>query len=98
MLQIVGTINSGALQVPTNINDIIAGLTQLLIAVAGIIFFFMFLLGGLKYLTAGGDEKAASSARASLTQAFIGLIIVVAATVVTGLIFSIFHIRGLIGI
>ncbi len=90
----VGQINPGRLGIPTNINDIIASLVQLAIAVAGIVFFFMLLFGGLKYLTAGGDEKAAASARGTLTQAVIGIVIVAAATVITGLIFSIFQIRG----
>lgn len=92
----VGTIDDGALGVPTEINTIISGLVQLVYAVAGIIFFFMFILGGLRYLLAGGDEKAAVSARATLTQAFIGLIIVVAAFLITQLLFSIFGIEGFI--
>lgn len=95
MTPTVGQINPGAIGVPNNINDIVAGLVQLLIAVAGIVFFFMLLLGGLKYLGSGGDEKAAASARATLTQAFIGLVIVAGSIVVTGLIFSIFKIQGI---
>jgi hypothetical protein len=92
----VGKINQDELNLPTDVNDIIGNLIQLVYAVAGIIFFFMFVLGGIRYLTAGGDEKAAASARATLTQAFIGLVIVVAAFLITQLVFNLFGIEGFV--
>ncbi len=88
----IGNIDTTLLKVPTNINDIIASLVQLLIAASGLLFFFMLIFGGLKYLTAGGDEKAVAAARGTLTQAFIGLLIVVAAFVITSLLFTIFKV------
>lgn len=91
----IGTIDTSILQVPTNINEIIFSIILLLIAVSGLVFFFMLILGGLKYLSAGGDEKAATSARATLTQAVIGLVIVVAAFVLTQLLFTIFKLPGI---
>jgi hypothetical protein len=39
----------------------------------------MILVGGFKYLNAGGDKEAASKARLTLTYAFIGLIVAVSA-------------------
>lgn len=95
MLQVVGTIDIGILKVPTDINVIISGLTQLILAAGGLVFFAMLILGGFKYLNAGGDEKAASSARQTLTQAFIGIIIIVASFVVADLIFNIFKVPGI---
>lgn len=92
----LGIIDTTKLKVPTDVNEIIGSLIQLVYAVAGIVFFFMFLLGGIRYITAGGDEKAATSARATLTQAVIGLVIVVAAFLITQLLFSIFGISGFI--
>lgn len=92
----VGKINSGSLGVPTEIDDIIGGIIQLVYAVAGLVFFFMFLFGGIRYLTAGGDEKAATAARATLTQAVIGLVIIVSAFLITQLVFTIFGISGFI--
>ncbi|HSX58451.1 MAG TPA: pilin [Candidatus Saccharimonadales bacterium] len=92
----VGRINTVQLGVPTDINGIIASLVQLVYAVAGIVFFFMFIYGGLRYLLAGGDEKATMAARGTLTNAFIGLVIVVAAFVITQLLFSLFHINSFI--
>lgn len=73
-------------------NEIIASAILLLIGFAGLIFFIMLLMGGLRYLTAGGDEKAITAARQTLTNAFIGLIIVVSSFVVTQIIFAVFNI------
>lgn len=93
----IGNINTSFLPVgfPTNINEIIASLVQLLIAASGLLFFFMLIFGGLKYLTAGGDEKAVAAARGTLTQAFIGLVIIVAAFVLTSLLLTLFHVPGI---
>lgn len=91
----VGQIDPTVLGVPTKINDIISSVVQLAYAVAGLVFFFMLLFGGIRYLSAGGDEKAAAAARGTLTNAVIGLIIVVAAFLVTQLLFSIFKIQGI---
>ncbi len=94
MIYAIGQINKTVFPVP-EINDIIASLTLLLIGVSGLLFFFMLIVGGFKYLSAGCDEKAAASARATLTQAFIGLIIVVAAFVITQLLFTIFKVPAI---
>jgi hypothetical protein len=94
----VGKVDPDLLGVPTEINQVIGSLVDIAYAAAGIIFFFMFLLGGIRYITAGGDEKAAASARNTLTQAFIGLVIVVAAFLITQLLFSIFGIKGFVNL
>ncbi|MCG2685740.1 hypothetical protein L6258_00010 [Candidatus Parcubacteria bacterium] len=47
-------------------------------ALAGLAAFSYLLIGGFKYLTSGGDEKAVTAAKATLTTAVVGLIIVVA--------------------
>lgn len=41
---------------------------------AGIAFFIMFIVGGFKYLTAGGDPKKAAVATSTLTLSIAGLI------------------------
>ena len=94
----IGKIKIEELFLPEDINEVIGRLVQLAFAVAGIAFFFMLVLGGIRYITAGGDEKAAASARNTLTQAVIGLIIVVAAFLVTQLLFSLFGIESFINI
>lgn len=46
---------------------------------AGLLLFVYLILGGIKYMTAGGDEKAVASAKRILTNAMIGLIIIAGA-------------------
>ncbi len=58
------------------ISGIISGLISLILIVVTLVFFFMLILGGLKWMTANGDEKAVGSARSQITNALIGLAIV----------------------
>ena len=46
-------------------------------ALAGLAAFVYLLIGGYKYITAGGDEKAVMAAKQTLTYAIVGLVIVV---------------------
>jgi hypothetical protein len=48
-------------------------------ALAGILFFIMLVVGGIKYLFSGGNPKATEAARGTLTAATLGLILIVAA-------------------
>lgn len=56
------------------------------LALAGIILFIMLVTGGFKYLTAGGNEDQVESARQTLTYAFFGFILAVAALLILRLI------------
>lgn len=102
------TDNSGTLPVigtipvppgfPDEPNEIIAGIITLVIAIAGLVFFFMLIFGGIRYLTAGGDEKAIQEARRSLTTAVVGLIIIVAAFLIAQLLFAVFGLNSLVNV
>ena len=58
---------------------IISNLIGLLTIVAGIWFIFQFIIGAFGWLSAGGDKAAVQAAQSRLTNAFIGLIVVIAA-------------------
>lgn len=47
---------------------------QVITTLAGLTFFFMFIIGGFKYLTSGGDPKKAATASSTLTMSIIGLV------------------------
>lgn len=53
---------------------------------AGIWFMFQFIIGGFNWLTAGGDKAGLQAARGRITNAFIGLIVVVGAYAIIYLI------------
>lgn len=59
------------------------------VVVAGLLFLFQFMLGGFKWLTAGGDKAKLESAQQSLLHAVIGLVIVLAAYAIVVLVGSI---------
>lgn len=62
-----------------DIVDIIENIFGLAIRLAGILTFIMLILGGFKYLTSGGDPKAAASAQKTITYAIGGLVLIIAA-------------------
>lgn len=48
----------------------------LIFVIAALAFFFMFIIGGIQWMTSGGDKAATESARGRITAALIGLVIV----------------------
>ncbi len=80
------------------VGGIISGAISLVMLVVALVFFFMLILGGLKWVMAGGDEKAVATARTQITNALIGLAIVFAAFAIMKLIETIFGISLLNGI
>lgn len=49
------------------------------VRLGGLFAFMMIILGGFKYLTAGGDPKKAESAQKTLTAAVFGLVLMILA-------------------
>ena len=70
----------------SEIVKILENIIKLLAPAAGIAFFIMMLVGGFQFLTSGGDPKAAGAARATLTYALIGIILVVVSWLILVLI------------
>ena len=58
---------------------IISNIIGLMTIIAGIWFMFQFIIGGYGWLTSGGDKAGIQAAQGRITNAFIGLIVVVAA-------------------
>ncbi|MDP4009907.1 MAG: hypothetical protein Q8P53_02900 [Candidatus Shapirobacteria bacterium] len=68
------------------VGSIIGGLINLVLIVASLIFFFILVIGGIKWIVSNGDEKSVESARSQITNALIGLAIVFAAWAILKLI------------
>lgn len=60
----------------------IATLWQTIIIVGGLAFILYFLLGGLEWITAGGDKGKIDEAKHKITQGLIGLSILAASFVI----------------
>lgn len=69
---------------------ILATLLRLSLVAAGILLLFYLIMGGIQWLTSGGEKTAVAAARDKITNAFIGLIIIVLVIVVINLINIIF--------
>lgn len=65
---------------------IFANIITIALTLAGLAFFVMLIVGGFQYLTSGGEVEATTKARKTLTYAFFGLVLVVAAFLILKLI------------
>ena len=71
---------------------IVSGAISLVMLVVALVFFFILIWGGLKWVMSEGDQKAVEAARNQITNALIGLAIVFAAFAIMKLIETIFGI------
>ncbi len=59
-----------------SIQSVIGNVIRGILTLVGVLFFLMFLWGGWTYMTAGGDSSKVQSAKTTLMNAVIGLIII----------------------
>jgi hypothetical protein len=62
-----------------NIGSLISAVVGLLLILAALLAFFFLILGGIQWITSGGDKAGMEAARNKITHAIVGLIIVGAA-------------------
>jgi len=70
----------------TNLGNIITQLLPYVFALAAILLLIYLVLGGLQLMTSQGDPKAVEGARAKITNALIGLIVIVLAYAIVKLL------------
>jgi hypothetical protein len=56
----------------------ISAIVGLLTVVAGIYFIFQFVIGGVQWISSGGDKAGIASAQGKITQALIGFVLIAA--------------------
>lgn len=81
----VAKIGSGKEGIATLLSNII----NIIYAVSAIVFIFMLLISAFQWLTSGGDKEKIESARARLTWAIIGLVILASTFVILRIVGSI---------
>jgi len=59
---------------------------QIVLGLAGIVLFIMLIVGGFKYITAGGDPKSMEGAKKTLTYAIGGMVFLALAFLILRLI------------
>ena len=77
----------------TNLGKLLANALIIIFFFAAVLAFVFILIGGIQWITAGGDKVAAGNARDRITAAIIGLVIVVATFGITLIITSVMGIN-----
>ena len=80
------------------VGGIVSGAISLAMLAVALVFFFILIMGGLKWVMSGGDQKNVETARNQITNALVGLAIVFAAFAIMKLIEIVFGISLLGGI
>ena len=68
-------------QAISSINSLVKTAVNLLSAVVGIVAVIMIIVGGLRYVTSGGNDTSVTSAKNTILYAIIGLVVVALAQV-----------------
>ncbi len=69
-----------------NIVSVLRGVIQFILVVAFVLAFIFLIIGGIRWIVAGGDEKGVAGARGMITAALIGLVIVLVAYAIIRLV------------
>lgn len=92
-----GNLVPGEIQNIDNIVSVVRAVIRFILVVAFVLAFIMLLIGGIRWITAGGDEKAVSSARNMITAALIGLVVVLVAFAIIRLVELFFKVNIITG-
>lgn len=87
----IGDIGANAQQL--SLGGMVSGFISLILILAGVAFFFILVIGGVKWILSGGDKAHTEGARNQITAALVGLVIVFSAWAIAGLIDSFFGIN-----
>lgn len=77
----------------TDIGQLISALVGVILIIAALLAFLYLILGGIKWITSGGDKAGMEEARNKITHAIVGLIVVGAAYAIMNLVQSFLGIR-----
>lgn len=89
--QNLGTAFQGAASL--TVSGMVSGFIRLVLVVAGLAFFFILVIGGIKYILSGGDKAHTEGARGQITAALVGLVIVFSAWAIIQLINTFFGVN-----
>lgn len=78
--------NNDKATVGSTLNKGVSTIVGFLTIVAALYFLFQFIIGGFQWISAGGDKQHTTEARDKITNSIIGLMIIVIATAIVGII------------
>lgn len=80
-------------EAPALLSQTLSNILTLLLIGAGVAFFFVFIIGGVRWITSSGDKEKLEGAKKQITSAIIGLVIVLSIFAVTSLVEALFGIN-----
>lgn len=69
-----------------SLTTLVSNIIRAVIMFSGVVLFVMLLSGGISFLFSGGDQKKLEKAKGTITNAFIGLIVLVGSYLILKLI------------
>lgn len=75
------------------VENMVSGFIRLILVIAGLAFFFILVIGGIKWILSGGDKAHTEGARNQITAALVGLVIVFSAWAIIQLINTFFGVN-----
>lgn len=86
---LAGTVgNQAGITSQRTLPEIVGSIINIVLGFLGIVFLVLMLYAGFQWMTAGGDEKKVDKARTMITQAIIGLVVIVAAFSISSFVLS----------
>jgi uncharacterized membrane protein YwzB len=79
---------AGVSSTSANLPALVGSLINVLLSVLGIVFVILMVYAGFLYMTASGEEDKVKKAKKLISQAVIGLIIIVAAYAISNFVFQ----------
>lgn len=86
----------GPLKGVTSIADIVSILLSFLLPLAGIILFFVIVIGGFEFMRSGGEPAKVQAAWAKITAGLIGIGIIIGSLVISRIVSSIFGLPSIL--
>jgi len=66
----------------TNITDLLLRIINIMLAVAGLVAVVFLIIGGFRYITAGGNEEASEAGKKTIINAIIGIVVIILSFVI----------------
>lgn len=82
----LATIGGGYSDISTGLPAFISNIVKIIFIAGGLFAFFNLMIAGITYMSAGGDKQKLENALSSINMSLVGLVVMVAASVITGII------------
>lgn len=83
----LGSVGTGSYgEVNTGLPAFVTNVVTMIFVAAGLFVFFNLIFAGFNYMTAGSDKQKLQDALASINMSLLGLTIMVAASIITGIV------------